>query len=194
MEESLFVQFISLEMSRIGKSPIKFNDKTKLTLEGNKVIVSGPKGEMSIDVDPSIEVKIDNDNKEVVFARQNDLPQTRAYHGLYRSLVNNMVSGVNECYEKNLEIHGVGFRAKLVGKDLEFSLGYNHPILFHAPDGIEFVVDKEVDIKVKGIDKQLVGQTAANIRELKKPEPYKGKGIRYKDEYVRRKVGKAMSK
>ncbi|MBD3363185.1 50S ribosomal protein L6 [Candidatus Dojkabacteria bacterium] len=187
-------------MSRIGYKPIKFDTPVEIKVEkggsfGNILVtVKGPKGELKQDIRNGINVEVDQENKVIELTRENDLHQMKAYHGLYRSLIANMIEGVTKGYEKNLEIHGVGYRVKLTGNKLDFSLGQNHPIEIEAPEGIEFEVKDEVKIKVKGIDKQLVGKIAAQIREIKKPEPYKGKGIRYVGEYVRRKAGKAAIK
>lgn len=187
-------------MSRIGKKSIKLESSIKASVEkgglfdGLLLTIEGPKGTLKLDVRPGVQIEINNDNNEISLRIDEDTKQNRAYHGLYRSLINNMVFGVKEGYSKKLEIQGTGYRAKAVGNDLEFALGYTHPILFKAPEGITFELEKEVLITVRGIDKQLVGQTAAQIRELRKPEPYKGKGVRYAGEFVRRKVGKAMSK
>jgi len=145
--------------------------------------------ELSFTINPDIAVKI-KDN-QIVVERSSDLRLYRSLHGLTRNMIFNMVKGLNEGFEKNLEIKGVGYRADLKGKDLELSLGYSHPIKVKAPDGIEFIVDKQKMIKIKGADKQLVGKIAAEIRDYREPEPYKGKGVRYVDEHVRRKVGKA---
>lgn len=184
-------------MSRIGKQPITIKDSVDVTIEdggayGNiKVVVKGPKGELTEDIRQGISINIDADNKVVNVDRANDDKSVRALHGLYRALIDNMIEGVTNGYQKTLEIHGVGYRVKLAGKNLDISLGQNHPLFFECPEGIEFEVQKDVDIIVKGIDKQLVGETAAQIRSMKKPEPYKGKGIRYQGEYVRRKEGKS---
>jgi large subunit ribosomal protein L6 len=187
-------------MSRIGKQSIILDSSVKVAVtegglySGSVVTVEGPKGTLTLDVRPGVMIQVSDDSKEVTLTVSEKSKQVSAYHGLYRSLINNMVIGVKDGYQKKLEIQGTGYRAKAIGSDVEFSLGYTHPILFKAPDGITFELEKEVFVTVKGIDKQLVGETAARIRELRKPEPYKGKGVRYDGEHVRRKVGKAMSK
>jgi large subunit ribosomal protein L6 len=187
-------------MSRIGKQTINFDKSIKVSQQeggvygGLAVTVEGPKGILTLDVRPGINIDINSESGEVSLTINSSSQQMRAYYGLYRSLINNMVIGVKDGYEKKLEIQGTGYRAKPVGNDIEFSLGFTHPILFKAPEGITFEIEKEVNVTISGIDKQLVGETAARIRELRKPEPYKGKGVRYQGEFVRRKVGKAMSK
>lgn len=176
-------------MSRIGKAPVAIPGGVKIEVNGNIVKVTGPKGSLEQDFlsDVGVEVK----DNEVVVTRSCDRPNVRALHGLTRALINNMVKGVTEGYEKTLEIHGVGYRAALKGKSLKLQLGHSHPVIVDAPDGIEFSVDGNTTIKVAGIDKQKVGQAAAKIRAWRKPEPYKGKGVRYRGEHVRRKAGKA---
>jgi large subunit ribosomal protein L6 len=174
-------------MSRVGKKPIPIPKGITITINKQHVAVSGPKGELQLDVHPNISVK--NDDKEIVVARPNNARQNRALHGLTRALIANMVKGVSEGFEKKLEIQGVGYRAAKQGNGLNFQLGYSHPIQVDPPKGIELSVDRNI-ITVSGIDKQAVGQVAAQIRELRRPEPYKGKGIRYVGERVRRKAGK----
>ena len=154
-----------------------------------RVSVNGPKGELSQDVNPDMQVEVEDGTLTV--SRPTDRGQHRALHGLTRSLIANMVEGVTKGFEKRLEIQGVGYRAALSGKDLDLQLGFSHPVKFPAPEGIEFEVPAPNRISVRGIDKQLVGETAARIRRIRKPEPYKGKGIRYEGEYVRKKAGKA---
>jgi len=176
-------------MSRIGRLPIPIPEGMTVDIKGKNIIVKKNNQELSFTINNDIEVKI-KDN-QIIIERSSDLILHRSLHGLTRNMIFNMVKGLNEGYEKTLEIKGVGYRADLKGKDLELSLGYSHPIKVKAPEGIEFVVDKQKIIKVKGADKQLVGKIAAEIRNYRKPEPYKGKGIRYIDEQVRRKVGKA---
>ena len=156
------------------------------------VKVKGPKGSLQEDYDPAIGVVVEEN--EVRVSRPNDRPEMRAKHGLTRALINNMVQGVTKGYEKVLEIQGVGWRATMEGKDLTLALGFSHPVKIEPPDGIEFSLDGNTVIKVSGISKQQVGQIAAKVRAWRKPEPYKGKGIRYRGEYVRRKVGKAGTK
>ena len=178
-------------MSRIGKMPIAIPAGVTVDIaENNKVTVKGPKGELSRVLVPEMSIKIENN--EVVVERPNDVKKMKALHGLTRSLINNMVIGVTDGYEKHLEIVGVGYR--VVAKSptqLEFSLGFSHPVVVDAPEGITFEVITQTSFKVHGIDKQVVGQFAANIRKIRKPEPYKGKGVRYSGEHIRRKVGKA---
>jgi large subunit ribosomal protein L6 len=175
-------------MSRIGRKPIPVPAGVNVAIEPELVTVNGPKGELSERIHRDITVA--RDGEELVVTRPTDRGEHRALHGLTRSLVANMVEGVTAGYEKRLEIQGVGYRAQLKGKDLELALGYSHPVPIKAPDGIEFEVPQPTRIVVRGISKQLVGETAANIRKQRKPEPYKGKGIRYEGEYVARKVGK----
>lgn len=175
-------------MSRIGRKPIPVPSGVTVTIEPETVSVKGPKGELSERVPRDIEVV--QDGEELRVSRPTDRGDHRALHGLVRSLVANMVQGVTAGYEKRLEIQGVGYRAQMKGKNLELAVGYSHPVPIPAPDGIEFEVPQPTRIVVKGIDKQLVGETAAIIRKQRPPEPYKGKGIRYEGEYVQRKVGK----
>lgn len=176
-------------MSRIGKEPIGIPDGVEVTIEGERVTVKGPKGTLHQDV--SAEMKVTTDDGEVRVERPSDERRHRSLHGLTRTLIANMVHGVTQGFEKRLEIQGVGYRASLQGKSLEVQVGYSHPVNITPPEGIEFEVPAPNSIVVRGIDKQLVGQIAANIREVRKPEPYKGKGIRYEGEYVRKKAGKA---
>jgi len=175
-------------MSRIGRKPIPVPASVTVAIEPERVTVNGPKGELSERIHRDITVA--QEGEELVVTRPTDRGEHRALHGLTRSLVANMVEGVTSGFEKRLEIQGVGYRAQLKGKDLELALGYSHPVPVKAPDGIEFEVPQPTRIVVRGISKQLVGETAANIRKQRKPEPYKGKGIRYEGEYVARKVGK----
>jgi large subunit ribosomal protein L6 len=175
-------------MSRIGRKPIPVPAGVTVAIEPESVRVNGPKGELVERIHRDITVEQNDDILTVT--RPTDRGEHRAMHGLYRSLVANMVIGVTEGYAKTLEIQGVGYRAALKGRDLELALGYSHPVSIKAPDGIEFEVPQPTRVIVKGIDKQLVGEIAANIRKQRPPEPYKGKGIRYEGEYVARKVGK----
>jgi large subunit ribosomal protein L6 len=175
-------------MSRIGKQPISVPAGVTVQIEPELVRVNGPKGELQERV--SRDITVEEDDGTLRVSRPTDRADHRALHGLTRSLVANMVEGVTNGFEKRLEIQGVGYRAVLKGKDLELALGYSHPVPIKAPDGIEFEVPQPTRIVVKGIDKQLVGETAAVIRKKRPPEPYKGKGIRYEGEYVARKVGK----
>jgi large subunit ribosomal protein L6 len=176
-------------MSRIGRLPVSIPSGVDVTLDGQAVRVKGPKGELSLSVPAPITVEQGDGALEV--KRPNDEREARSLHGLTRSLLNNMVLGVTEGYEKKMEIHGTGYRVAAKGSDLEFSLGYSHPILVKAEDGISFAVENPTRFSVQGIDKQRVGEVAANIRKLRKPDPYKGKGVRYAGEQIRRKVGKA---
>jgi large subunit ribosomal protein L6 len=175
-------------MSRIGRKPITVPDGVDIDVGSGVVKVKGPRGELSQAV--SREMAIEQENGTLTVARPTDRGEHRALHGLTRSLIANMVEGVTEGFEKRLEIQGVGYRARLQGKALELSVGYSHPVSLTAPDGIEFEVPQPTQIVVRGIDKQLVGEIAARIRRVRPPEPYKGKGIRYAGEQVRRKVGK----
>jgi large subunit ribosomal protein L6 len=177
------------DMSRIGNAPISLPSGVAVKVTGNNVEVKGAKGTLNQKVDPSISVSVDDGI--VTVARDNDERSTKALHGLYRSLISNMVLGVSEGYMKELTAVGVGYRAALKGKNIELQVGFSHPVNIEAPDGITFEVPEPTKIIVTGIDKQKVGQVAANIRSVRPPEPYKGKGIRYKDEHVRRKAGKA---
>ncbi|WP_282005188.1 50S ribosomal protein L6 [Propioniciclava sinopodophylli] len=178
-------------MSRIGKLPIAIPAGVEVTLDGQDVQVKGPKGALSLTVREPITVAR-NDEGQIEVSRPDDERGSRSLHGLTRTLVNNMVIGVTEGYEKKLEIVGVGYRVISKGpQQLEFQLGFSHPVIIDAPEGVTFVVEKPTAFSVQGIDKQVVGEVAANIRKLRKPEPYKGKGVRYSGERVRRKVGKA---
>ncbi len=178
-------------MSRIGKLPVPVPSGVDVAIEERLVTVKGPKGPLSHTVAQPITVAKGEDGS-VEVTRPNDERESRSLHGLTRTLIANMVTGVTEGYEKKLEIVGVGYRVLSKGPtQLEFQLGYSHPITFNAPEGITFTVDGPTKLGVQGIDKQLVGEVAANIRKLRKPEPYKGKGVRYAGEQIRRKVGKA---
>ena len=180
-------------MSRIGKMPIAVPAGVTVDIaENNKVTVKGPKGELSRALAPEMEIKQDGD--VITVSRPNDLKRMKSLHGLTRTLINNMVNGVTNGYEKKLEVNGVGYRAAKQGKKLVLSLGYSHPVEMEDPEGIETVVDGQNIIIVKGIDKEKVGQFAAEIRDKRRPEPYKGKGIKYADETIRRKVGKTGKK
>lgn len=175
-------------MSRIGRKPIPVPAGVTVAIEPELVTVNGPKGELRERINRDIEVKLEGE--EILVSRPTDRGEHRALHGLTRSLIANMVEGVTDGFQKSLEIQGVGYRAQLKGKNLELALGYSHPVNIDAPDGIEFEVPQPTKIIVRGISKQAVGEIAANIRKQRKPEPYKGKGIRYEGEYVARKVGK----
>jgi large subunit ribosomal protein L6 len=177
-------------MSRIGKQAVTVPSGVDIALDGQAVTVKGPKGSLShVVAEPLTVSRADDGSIEV--ARPNDERLSKALHGLTRTLIANMVTGVTAGYEKKLEIVGVGYRVQAKGKNLEFSVGYSHTVLVTPPDGISFSVESPTKFSVAGIDKQQVGQVAANIRKIRKPEPYKGKGIRYEGEHVRRKVGKA---
>ena len=175
-------------MSRIGNKPIEIPAGVTVDVGPGRVTVNGPKGELTQAIDRAMEVKITDDVLTV--SRPTDRGEHRALHGLTRSLIANMVTGVTEGYEKRLQITGVGYRAKPAGTALELSLGFSHPVNVPAPDGIDFEVPQPTEVIVRGIDKQLVGEIAAQIRRHRPPEPYKGKGVRYADEQIRRKVGK----
>lgn len=177
-------------MSRIGKQPIPVPAGVDVTINGRNVAVKGPKGELSHTVAAPIEVKRGDDGS-ILVTRPNDENKVRALHGLSRTLVANMITGVTEGYVKRLEISGVGYRVQAKGSNLEFSLGYSHPIVVEPPEGITFKVESPTKFSVEGIDKQKVGEVAAKIRKLRKPDPYKAKGVRYEGEVIRRKVGKA---
>lgn len=179
-------------MSRIGKKPIIIPDNVKINFEGNKVVVTGPKGSLYFSLPESINCNVENN--KLTISRENDDKKIRAVHGLSRAIINNMVTGVTEGFTKTLQIEGVGYKAEMKNQNLMLSLGYSHQILFIPPEGIKFETPSATMINVIGIDKQVVGEVAAKIRKLRPPEPYKGKGIRYKDEFVRRKAGKTASK
>jgi large subunit ribosomal protein L6 len=175
-------------MSRIGRTPITVPTDVDVTITGNNVAVKGPKGQLAMDVHPNMSVALDDGVMTVT--RPDDSGSNRSLHGLTRTLISNMVTGVTTGFQKKLEIQGVGYRASKKGADLEILVGYSHPVVVPPPENIEFEVPVPTQIVVKGIDKQRVGQVAAEIRAIRKPEPYKGKGIRYEGEAVRRKVGK----
>jgi large subunit ribosomal protein L6 len=176
-------------MSRIGRMPVVIPSGVDVAIDGRHVRVKGPKGELSLDVPAPIEVA--QADGTVTVTRPSDEGEVRALHGLSRSLIANMVTGVTAGYAKTMEIVGVGYRVQAKGKDLEFALGFSHPVPVIAPDGISFRVETPTRFVVEGIDKQQVGEVAANIRKLRKPDPYKGKGVKYQGEQIRRKVGKA---
>lgn len=177
------------KISRIGKQPIPVPAGVEVTINEQHITVKGNLGELSRTVESLIELKLEGE--EIIASPRDGSTKARAYHGLTRSLIANMVKGVSEGFAKNLEIVGVGYRAALNGKTLELALGYSHPVIIEPEDGITFEVPSPTKITVKGIDNQRVGQVAADIRKWRKPEPYKGKGIRYEGEHVRRKLGKA---
>jgi len=176
-------------MSRIGNAPIELSSGIEVSVDGDTVVVKGPKGTLTQTLDPRISVSVEDG--VVTVARVDDERESRALHGLSRALIANMVVGVMDGYSKELQAVGVGYRGALKGTNLELQVGFSHPVTIEAPDGITFEVPEPTKFIVSGIDKQLVGQVAANIRSVRPPEPYKGKGIRYVDEYVRRKAGKA---
>jgi large subunit ribosomal protein L6 len=176
-------------MSRIGKKPITVPSGVEVNIDGQDVSVKGPKGTLSLTVaEPITVAKAENGELEV--KRPDDERRSRALHGLTRTLVQNLIVGVTDGYTTKMEIHGVGYRVALKGSDLEFALGYSHPVPIEAPEGITFAVETPTKFSVSGIDKQKVGQISANIRRLRRPDPYKGKGVRYEGEQIRRKVGK----
>ena len=176
-------------MSRIGRAPVSVPQGVEVNLSGRTVAVRGPKGELAVPVGRGVEVRQNDGN--VVVDRASDAPEHRAMHGLTRSLIQNAVTGVTEGFTKTLVIQGVGYRGALQGQDINLQVGYSHPVAIRPRDGIDFEMPNPTTIVVRGIDKQKVGQTAAEIRKVRPPEPYKGKGIRYDDEQIRRKVGKA---
>jgi len=176
-------------MSRIGRMPIDIPAGVTVTVDGQDVTVKGPKGELSLTVASPIEAKVEEN--QVIVTRPDDERASRSLHGLTRTLINNNIIGVTQGYEKKLEVVGTGYRVNAKGQALEFALGYSHPITVEPPQGITFSVEGNDKVIVSGIDKQAVGEVAANIRKLRKPEPYKGKGVRYEGERVRRKAGKA---
>jgi large subunit ribosomal protein L6 len=175
-------------MSRIGKLPVPVPSGVDVAIEGRTVTVKGPKGTLATTI--SEPITVEQSDGELVVARPDDERESRSLHGLSRTLVANMVTGVTTGYTTKMEIHGVGYRVALKGSDLEFALGYSHPVPITAPDGITFAVETPTRFSISGIDKQKVGQIAANIRRLRRPDPYKGKGVRYEGEQIRRKVGK----
>ena len=179
------------DMSRIGKQPIEIPAGVTITVGDSEITVAGPKGQLIVPVQPKTKVAIDGNMATVT--REDDEPKSRAWHGLQRALLNNAVEGVTKGFEKKLEINGVGFRLSGGGQEIEMALGFSHPVKYKAPEGVQLTTNK-MEITVSGIDKQKVGQVAAEIRSLKKPEPYKGKGIKYVDEVILRKAGKAGKK
>jgi len=177
-------------MSRIGSKPVLIPNGVKVSIKDNIVFVEGPKGKLQQEVKEGISVVIDGQN--ILVNRSSDDKKQKAFHGLFRSLIANIVKGVVEKYSKKLEIVGVGYRATMKGKDLDLSIGKTHPVIYKGVEGIEIKTPDQTHIEISGIDKQKVGQVAAEIRDLSKPEPYKGKGIRYEGEHVRKKEGKAV--
>jgi large subunit ribosomal protein L6 len=180
-------------MSRIGRKPIPVPSGVEITIDGQTVKVKGPKGELQHTLSEPI-IAERGESGELLVTRPNDERRAKELHGLSRTLVANMIVGVTEGYKKTLEINGTGYRVTAKGKDLEFALGFSHPVSVPAPDGITFSVERPTQFTVAGIDKQLVGEVAANIRKIRPPEPYKGKGVKYQGEVIRRKAGKAGKK
>ncbi len=175
-------------MSRIGKKPIPVPQGVKVAIEGQTVKAEGPRGKLTQTLPVSLSATVEENVLTV--GRSSDHRTVRAMHGLMRSLIANMVHGVKDGFERKLEIVGIGYRAQVQGKNLQLALGYSHPVIFPLPEGVQAEVEKQVSITIKGADKALVGQTAAKLRALRKPDPYKGKGIKYAEEHIRRKVGK----
>ena len=180
-------------MSRIGKLPVPVPENVTVALDGLNVSVKGPKGELARTMPEGVTLSVDDDGA-VLVTRNGDSRTERSRHGLVRSLIHNMIVGVTDGYSKNLELVGVGYRAAAKGSDVELQVGFSHPVVIEAPDGITFNIPQATRITVSGIDKVLVGQVAANIRKVRPPEPYKGKGIKYEGEVVRRKAGKAAGR
>lgn len=178
-------------MSRIGNKPVTIVKGVKIEKKDGVIHVTGPKGSLQARVRPEIAVEIKND--QVVLTRSSDEKSVKALHGLWRALIQNMVTGVTEGFQKKLEIVGVGYKAEMKGKRLQLTLGYSHPIVFNPPEGIKVEVPQPTNITISGFDKQLVGQVAAKLRSFRLPEPYKGKGIKYEGEFIRRKAGKAAA-
>lgn len=179
-------------MSRIGKKPVVIPKGVTITLSGHDMKVKGPKGELQCNLNSAMKIEVKEN--EVIVTRPNDLKENKALHGLTRALIQNMVNGVTSGYEKVLDIVGVGYRAELKGKNLLLNIGYSHPIYFMPPDVIALETPTQTQIKISGIDRQLVGMVASKIRSIRKPEPYKGKGIKYSDEQIQRKAGKTAGK
>jgi large subunit ribosomal protein L6 len=176
-------------MSRIGRAPIEVPDRVEVNISGGTVKVKGPRGELTVPIGRGVEVQ--QEDASIIVERASDAPQHKAMHGLTRSLIQNAVTGVTDGFIKTLQIQGVGYRGALQGRDINLQVGYSHPVTISPREGIEFEMPNPATIVVRGIDKQRVGQMAAEIRKVRPPEPYKGKGIRYSDEQIRRKVGKA---
>jgi len=179
-------------MSRIGKRPVPVPAKVTVTIEGQSVTVKGPKGELARVLPEGVLVK--QEDNTIVVERQNESRKSRERHGLCRTLIANMIEGVSNGFQKRLEIQGVGYRAQVQGRNLNMSVGYSHPVVFEPPEGVEFAVENNTNVIVSGIDKEIVGNIAAKIRASRPPEPYKGKGVRYAGERIRRKAGKAGKK
>lgn len=179
-------------MSRIGRMPVVLPSGVQVSIANSVLTAKGPLGQLTTKVQPTITIEIEGN--QILVGRLDDTKKNRSWHGLYRSLIANTVEGVSKGFSKQLELVGVGYRAAIKGAGVELNIGYSHPIEFKAPDGITFEVEKNTLLTVKGVDKQLVGQVAANIRKLRKPEPYKGRGIKYADEVIIRKAGKSAAK
>ncbi len=187
------MQGLVIFMSRIGKAPVYFDDKTQVTITpANEVVVKGSKHTLAVKMQPSITAKVEG--KKIVLLRSSEVKDVKSLHGMYRALIQSAIDGVTKGFVKTLELHGVGYRAAVVNKKLELSLGFSHPINFDIPEGIEIKVDKQVVIVVSGPSAALVGQVAAKIRSFRPPEPYLGKGVRYQGERLRKKAGKSASK
>ncbi|RAL25032.1 50S ribosomal protein L6 [Lujinxingia litoralis] len=178
-------------MSRIGKLPVTIPEKVDVTLDGHTISVKGPKGELSRELSTEVDVKIEDG--EIIIVRRDETRNSRSFQGLVRSLVANMVQGVSEGYKRSLEINGVGYRAEQRGQFIRFDLGYSHPIMFELPANVSATIERQTQLTLESVDKEILGQVAAKIRSLRKPEPYKGKGIKYSDEIIRRKAGKSGS-
>src|SRR5690554_2145378 len=179
-------------MSRIGKQPVTIPEKVDVKLDGHSILVKGPKGELSRELSQEVQVAIEGD--EIIITRRDEGRIARSFQGLVRSLVANMVEGVSEGYKRNLEINGVGYRAEQRGSFIRFDLGYSHPILFELPESVKATIERQTQLSLQSADREVLGQVAAMIRSLRKPEPYKGKGVKYSDEVIRRKAGKSGSK
>ena len=178
-------------MSRVGKLPITIPDKVKVTFKEGVVFVEGPLGKLNFALPTGVQLKIEGNTLQIL--RETEAQEVRAKHGLVRALVMNMINGVSKGFSRELDINGVGYRAELKGKSLLFSLGFSHPVDVPVPEGVKVTIDKQTHLVIQGFDKQKVGQFAADIRSLKKPEPFKGKGIKYAEEIIRRKAGKAAA-
>ncbi len=180
-------------MSRVGRAPVYFDKAVQVSVTAaNEVVVKGAKHSMTVRMRPEIKAKIEDG--KVVLSKTDEAPETRAYHGLYRALIQNAVTGVSKGWSKILDLNGVGYRAAVTGKKLELSLGYSHPVVFQIPTGIEIAIEKQTKITVTGPNREQVGQVAAKIRGFRPPEPYLGKGVKYADETIRRKAGKSAAK
>ncbi len=179
-------------MSRIGKQPIAVPDKVEVQINGNQISVKGPQGALSRELSGVVDVALDGG--QIVVSRRDESRESRAHQGLVRSLIANMVEGVANGFKRNLEINGVGFRAEQRGSFIRFDLGYSHPILFELPEGVKATIERQTQLSLESADREVLGQVAAKIRSLRKPEPYKGKGVKYSDEVIRRKAGKSGGK